>query len=330
MFVLLGANGNITSKAAHILLKQGHKVRIIGRKAESLAALKAAGAELALGDAGNADFLAQSFKGADAVYTMIPPNYASNAFRAWQNQIGASIAEAVKQSGVKRVVNLSSIGAHLPDGTGPIAGLHDMEQKLNAIPGLDLLHLRPGYFMENHFNALGTILPFGVYADMIDGSVPIGTIATQDIAAVLARELATNGSAKALPLDAAGGPERIRSQPELGTNNIRGTGSRVLHLRSPKLTTQDEAAAILGTAIGKPDLKHVRADPAQAKAGMTAHGLSQNMADLFEEMSVAISGSAFNAAFETGPTEITPTTLEAWAPAFAAAHAQAVSGQIAA
>ncbi|MDX2218030.1 MAG: NAD(P)H-binding protein [Burkholderiales bacterium] len=302
MFVLMGANGNITSKTAHILLKQGHKVRVIGRKAESLAALKAAGAELAIGDAGNADFLTQSFKGATAIYTMIPPNYASNAFRAWQNQIGSSIAEAVKQSGVKRVVNLSSIGAHLPDGTGPIAGLHDMEQKLNAIAGLDLLHLRPGYFMENHFNALGTILPFGVYADMIDGSVPIGTIATQDIAAVVARELA----------------------------NIRGAGSRVLHLRSPKLTTQDEAAAILGAAIGKPDLKHVRADPAQAKAGMTAHGLSQNMADLFEEMSVAISGSEFNRAFADGPTEITPTTLEAWAPTFAAVYAQAASAQKAA
>lgn len=302
MFVLMGANGNITSKAAQMLLAQGHKVRIIGRNAESLAALKAAGAELALGDAGNTDFLAQSFKGADAVYTMIPPNHASNAFRAWQNQIGAAIAAAVAQSGVKRVVNLSSIGAHLPDGTGPIAGLHDMEQKLNAIPGLDLLHLRPGYFMENHFNALGTILPFGVYADMIDGSVPIGTIATQDIAAVVARELA----------------------------HVRGTGSRVLHLRSPKLTTQDEAAAILGAAIGKPDLKHVRAEPAQAKAGMTAHGLSQNMADLFEEMSGAISGSEFNRAFADGPTEITPTTLEAWAPAFAAVYAQAAGAQKAA
>jgi uncharacterized protein YbjT (DUF2867 family) len=295
MFVLMGANGNITSKAAHILLKQGHKVRIVGRKAESLAVLQAAGAELAIGDAGNADFLTQAFKGATAVYTMIPPNYTSNAFRAWQNQIGAAIADAVQRSGVKRVVNLSSIGAHLPDGTGPIAGLHDMEQKLNAVAGLDLLHLRPGYFMENHFNALGTILPFGVYADMIDGSVPIGTIATQDIAAVVARELA----------------------------NIRGTGSRSLHLRSPKLTTQAEAAEILGAAIGKPDLKHVKADPAQAKAGMTAHGLSQNMADLFEEMSVAISGSAFNRAFEAGPTEITPTTLEAWAPVFAAVYAEA-------
>jgi uncharacterized protein YbjT (DUF2867 family) len=302
MFVLMGANGNITSKAAQILLKQGHKVRVIGRKAESLATLKAAGAELAIGDAANVDFLAQAFKGADAVYTMIPPNYVSNAFRAWQNQIGATIAEAVKRSGVARVVNLSSIGAHLPDGTGPIAGLHDMEQKLNAIPGLDLLHLRPGYFMENHFNALGTILPFGVYADMIASDAPVGTIATQDIAAVVARELA----------------------------NARGAGSRVLHLRSPKLITQAQAAGILGAAIGKPDLKHVKADPAQAKAGMTAHGLSQNMADLFEEMSNAISGSEFNRAFENGPTEITPTTLEAWAPVFAAVHAQAASTQKAA
>ena len=302
MFVLMGANGNITSKAAQILLNQGHKVRVIGRTAENLAALKAAGAELAIGDAANADFLTQAFKGATAVYTMSPPNYTSNAFRAGQNQIGATITEAVKRSGVTRVVNLSSIGAHLPDGTGPIAGLHDMEQKLNAIPSLDLLHLRPGYFMENHFNALGTILPFGVYADMIDSDVPVGTIATQDIAAVVARELA----------------------------NIRGTGSRFLHLRSPKLLTQSEAAAILGAAIGKPDLKHVKAEPAQAKPGMTAHGLSQNMADLFEEMSTAISGGEFNRAFEHGPTEITPTTLEAWAPAFAATYKRATNSQEAA
>lgn len=298
MFVLMGANGNITSRAAQTLLNQNRPVRVIGRKAESLVALKAAGADLAIGDAANADFLAQAFRGAEAVYTMIPPNYASNAFRAWQNQIGGAIAEAVQRSGVGRVVNLSSIGAHLPDGTGPIAGLHDMEQRLNAVAGLDLLHLRPAYFMENHFNALGTILPMGVYADMIDGDVPIGTIATQDIAAVVARELA----------------------------HARGTGSRVLHLRSPRAVTQDEAAAILGAAIGKPDLKHVKADPAQAKAGMTAHGLSQNMADLFEEMSRAISGPEFNRAFASGPTEITPTTLEAWAPAFAAAYRQATQG----
>lgn len=302
MFVLMGANGNITSKAARQLLKDGHAVRVIGRSETSLAGLKQAGVELAIGDAADATFLTRAFLGAEAVFTMVPPNHAAPAFRSWQNEIGANIAHALKQSGVKRVINLSSIGGHLANGTGLIAGLHDLEAHVSAVPGLDLLHLRPGYFFENHLNAIGTVAGLGVMADLIDGTTPIGTIATQDIAQVVARELP----------------------------RTRGIGARILHLRSPNLVSQDQAAAILGAAIGKPDLKHVKAPPEQVKAAMVAQGCSQNMADLFEEMSNAISGSEFNRAFADGPTEITPTTLEEWAPTFAALYAQTVGAQKAA
>ncbi len=285
MFVLLGSNGNITSKAAKILLSQGKPVRVVGRSAQSLAALKAAGAEVAIGDLTDVTFLAGALRGAQAVYTMIPPNYAATDMRADQDRLGTAIAQAVAASGVTRVVNLSSTGAHLADGTGPIAGLHRQELRLNALPGVDLLHLRPGYFFENHFNAIGTITGLGVYADMVDSNVAIPMIGTGDIAVIVARELA----------------------------NFRTKGKAILHLHSPKLYTQSESAAILGRAVGKADLKHVTADPAQAKAGMIAHGLSADVADKFKEMSKAFGNPSFTSALAAGPLEITPTTLEEFA-----------------
>jgi uncharacterized protein YbjT (DUF2867 family) len=286
MYLLLGSNGNITSKAARILLSQGKKVRVVGRNAKNLEGLRQAGAELAIGAVADAEFLAEAMRGAEAAYTMIPPNYASPDVLAEQDRLGTAIAKAIVASGVKRVVNLSSIGAHLPRGTGPIAGLHAQEQRLNKIAGVDLLHLRPGYFFENHLEAIGLIKAYGVYTDMIDSDVSIPSIGSGDIAVVVAREL-----------------RKPSSQAD----------KHILHLHGPRAYTQTEAAAILGKAIGNPGLKHV-------KAAMVQHGMSQNMADLYEEMSNALSQPEFMTEALAGPTEVTPTSLEQFAAIFKEAY----------
>lgn len=289
MYALMGANGNITSRAARLLLAQSEKVRVIGRDAARLQSLKDAGAELAVGNALDASFLAPAFRGADAVYVMIPPDYTTPDHRQYQNAVGEAIAQAIARSGVKVVVNLSSAGASLPDGTGPIAGLHDQERRLTRLAGVDILHLRPAYFMENHLHAVGLIQATGVYPDMIAPDVPIAMVATQDIAAVVANELV---------------------QPSF-------KGHVVKHLLGPRSLTMPEAARILGAAIGQPDLRYVQADPAQAKAGMVQHGLSPNVADLFEEMSRALSDGRINATFTRDAASSTPTTLESFARTFA-------------
>lgn len=296
MYVLLGANGNITSKAARILLSQGKAIRVVGRRAQNLAPLRQAGAELAIGSVSDAEFLATAMRGAEGVYAMIPPNYAWSDLLGEQNRIGEAIARAIGASGVARVVNLSSTGAHLPAGTGPIAALHAQEQRLDRIPGLELLHLRPGYFFENHLQAIEVIQALGVYADMVDPSIALPSLATADIAAVVARELAKPAS---------------------------GESRRILHLHGPKSYTQSEATAILGAAIGRPNLKYVKADPAEAKAGMVQAGISRNVAELFEEMSTAFSRPEFMAEMLAGPTESTPTALEDFAPIFKAAYQRA-------
>jgi uncharacterized protein YbjT (DUF2867 family) len=285
MYVLLGSNGNITSKAARLLLEQGEPVRVVGRSAASLADLQKAGAEVAAGDVRDEKFLGRAFAGARAVYTMIPPDYAAPDGAAAQDRSGEAIFRALAAAKVAKVVNLSSTGAHLPKGTGPIAGLHRQEQRLNALKGVDLLHLRPGYFFENHLFAIGTLQAIGAYADMAAPDAPLPMIATADIAAVLAREL------------------RAPVRP----------GSRVLHLHAPRLYTMSESARILGAAIGKPNLAYVQADPVQAKQAMVAHGFSPDVANQFEEMSAAFSAGLLNGEHEKGPTEVTATSQEEWA-----------------
>lgn len=289
MYVLMGANGNVTSKAARQLLTHGRKVRVIGRNAGRLKSLNDAGADLAVGDAQDASFLARAFGGAQAVYTMIPSDYATPDYREYQNVVGKAIAQGIVGSGVRVVVNLSSAGASLPDGTGPIAGLHEQEERLNRLAGVNVLHLRPGFFMENHLLAIGPIKATGVYPSMEAPDAPVPMIATQDIAAVVARELVQPGF----------------------------KGHVVRHLLGPRSVTMTEASRILGAAIGMPDLKYVQADPGQAKAGMVQAGFSPNVADLFEEMSRALSDGRINATFTRDATSSTPTTLETFARTFA-------------
>jgi uncharacterized protein YbjT (DUF2867 family) len=295
MVVLMGANGNITSRLATLLLGQGRKVRVIGRDAAHMKSLQDAGAELAVGSAADAAFLAQQFKGADAVYAMIPPDYSSRDHRKYQNVVGEAITRAIVKSGVKNVVSLSSGGASLPDGTGPIAGLHDQEERLKKLSGVNILHLRAAYFMENHLHAIGLIKAFGVYPGMTAPDVPMAMIAVQDIAAHAAKEL------------------------------MRPTfkGQSVRHLAGPREYTMSEAAGILGAAIGQPDLKYVRGDPAQAKAGMVQSGFSHHVADLFEEMSNALSDGRITRSIDATTTIHTSTTLEQFAPMFKAAFAGA-------
>jgi len=288
MYVFMGANGNITSRAVRALLQQGKPVRVIGRSAATLAPLRQLGAEPAVGDAQEANFLTHAFEGATGVYTMIPTDYGAPDMRLSQTQLGSAIAAAIARSGVRRVVNLSSVGAELPAGTGPIAGLHEQEQRLNALPGLDLLHLRPGYFMENHLHAAPAIAALGVYPSLELSDVSVPMIATPDIAAVVARELV---------------------EPQ-----TRG----VLHLHAPRHYTFQQTATILGQAIGRPGLPHVRSEPAQARAAMLEAGFSPDAAEQMAEMARWLSAGTHTTL--PGPVEVMTTTLEDFAPRFRDAY----------
>src|SRR5260370_33455887 len=149
MYVSLGATGNTGSVVANRLLDKGKKVRVVGRDTKKLATFSGRGEEAFVANVNDAEALTRGFAGAEAVYAMVPPNPTSDRYRAVQSDIIESIARALEKSGVKHAVTLSSFGAGKPDKTGPIAGLHEMETRLNQIHGLRVLQLRAGHFMAN-------------------------------------------------------------------------------------------------------------------------------------------------------------------------------------
>src|SRR6266851_5601646 len=223
MYVILGATGNTGSVVANTLLSKKKKVRVVGRDNKKLAAFTSRGAEAFTANVTDEKALTRAFTGAEAVYVIIPPDPTNDNYRGFQSQASNAIAKALESAGVKHAVTLSSVGADKPDKTGPIAGLHEMESKLDLIKGLNVLHLRAGYFMENTLAQAGIIRNLGRMAGPVDADVALPMIATKDIGAAAAEAL--------LKLDFKG-----KQTQEL-------QGQRHLNYK--------EVAVILGGVIGK-------------------------------------------------------------------------------
>jgi uncharacterized protein YbjT (DUF2867 family) len=287
MIAITGATGNIGSKITADLLSKGQNVRCIARTAEKLKPFAAKGAETAAISLEDAAALENAFTGVDAVFAMIPPDYQALDFRAYQNAVGASIAEAVKSSGVKYVVGLSSQGAHLPGKTGLIKGLHDQEKRLNKLIGVNILHLRPTYFMENLLANIDMIKQMNIMGSAIRGDMKIPMIATQDIA-----DFAV---------------ERLVKKDFLGMPVKDLLGQRDLSM--------NEAAEIIGRKIDMPGLRYVQFSYEDTEKALADMGFSVDVAGLFIEMS-----KAFNKGLIDTPRtreNTTKTTLEDFAVMFA-------------
>jgi len=289
MIVITGATGNIGGKIIPHLLSQAHNVRCMARTAEKLQQFVSKGAEVAAGSLEDTAFLIKAFSGAEAVFVMIPPDYRAADFRAYQNGIGASIAEAIQKSQVKHVVNLSSQGAHLPDKTGPIKGLYDQEERLNKLEDVNILHLRPTYFMENLLMNIPLIKNMNMAGSAIRGDQKFAMIATKDIAAFAA--------------------ERLMKRDF--------SGKSVRDLLGQRDLSMDEAISIIGKKINKPDLKYVRFSYEDAEKGLAGAGLSGDVSRLFVEMSRALNEGLFAVNIPRTRENTTGTSIEEFADTFA-------------
>ena len=285
---VLGATGKTGGAAAAALLAGGLEVRAVARTTSKLAAK---GATPVAADIADPQALATAIAGSDAVYAMIPGDYTRPDLLGQYARGAQSIAQAIKTTGVKRIVFLSSLGAELPSGTGPITGLHGAEQSLRSIPGIDLLILRPGYFYENQYGTLGLIKQQGINGGATAPDVPVTMIAAHDIGVVAAQAL-------------------IRRD---------FSGVSVRELGGPRRLTMTEATRILGRAIGKPDLNYVQFPDAGFIEGLKANGFSDDAARLFAEMSQAFNRGAVGP--QAGNQQVTtPTTFEAFADEYARAY----------
>jgi uncharacterized protein YbjT (DUF2867 family) len=292
MYAITGATGNIGSKVADTLLARGEKVRVIGRDAAKLQRYVAKGAEAAVGNLKDRAFLAGAFAGATALFAMIPPNYTAGNFRVYQNEIGESIAAAITRAKVQYVVNLSSQGADLPAGTGPILGLRDQEARLNGLPEVNVLQLRCTYFMENLLMSIPLIHEQGYAGSAVRGDQRFAMIATKDIAARVAKYLVARDF----------------------------HGKEVKDLLGQRDLSLAEAYTVIGRRIGRPDLKYVQFAYEDAAKGMAAMGFSPDVCRSFVEMSRALNDGLFAVNRPRTAENTTPTAIEEFADTFAAAY----------
>src|ERR1700689_1675259 len=277
-YVILGASGNTGSIIADFLLAKGKKVRVVGRDAGRLQHFVRKGAEAFTADVSDALALTKAFKGVGAAYLMLPPIVS----RDEQERESDAIAKAVKDSGLPCAVHLSSYGAHVPQGTGPVTGLHTSEQKLNAIGGLNILHLRAAYFMENNLAAIGMIQGMGIFGHALLPDLKLPMAATRDVGDYAAQ--------RPLPLDFSG----KQTRELLGERDLPMT----------------EATAVIARGIGKPDMRYQQFPYEQVQQALIQMGLSAKKAAVYIEMFQAFNTGVVAAQAPRSPENTTPTSFE--------------------
>jgi uncharacterized protein YbjT (DUF2867 family) len=296
MITVMGATGNTGRKISELLLEAGEDVRALGRSPEKLAQLRALGADTFTGDIRDADYLASTFAGADAVYTLTAFDPSLPDYHADQDRRGEAVASAIRRSGVRHVVVLSAIGADLASGNGFIASLHRQEQRLRALDGVNVMFLRPGAFFEGFYSALEPIRHDGVLADSVAPHAKIPMIATADVAAVAARVL------------------RERAW----------TGFVVRELLGSRDLTFTEVAAALGEAIGRPGLQYVQVPDDELAAALTGMaGFTPNFAEVLLEFNQALSQGRLHSLEGRNETNTTPTDFTQFAAELARAYTAA-------
>lgn len=282
MYALTGATGNTGRVIAERLLSQGKKVRAIARHADRLQALAAKGAEPFVADVTDRDALTRAFTGVEAVYALIPPNEGTADVIGYVDQVITSTAAAIETTGVKHVLLLSSVGADKPDKTGPVVGLHKFEERLKQIKQLNALFLRPGYFMENTLGQAGIIQTIGKAAGPVRGDLKLPLIATHDIGAAAAELLL----------------------------KLNFTGQQTRELLGQRDLDYNEVTAIIGKAIGKPDLQYIQLPDQQLRPALQQMGMSPQFTDLLLEMCVSLNNGYMRALEKRTPQNTTPTSFE--------------------
>ncbi len=290
--VVTGSLGNVSKPLAQKLVKAAHEVVVISSKAEKVKAIEEIGAKAAIGSLEDVNFLTQQFAGADAVYAMVPPTMSALDWKGHIEKIGSNLAQAIQAAGVKNVVLLSSVGANLPDGCGPVSGLYRVEQIFNKLKDVNLVYIRAGFFYNNLFANLNLIKNAGIIGSNYQADKQMLLVDPADIATAAYEQL----------------------------NTLSFTGHSVVYVVSD-LRTNAEVAKQLGSAIGKSDLPWVEFKDEDSLGGMIGAGVPQEMAKNYVEMGTAVrSGKLFDDFYLQGKPLVGKTKLEDFAKVFAAVY----------
>ncbi|AYB29682.1 NAD-dependent dehydratase [Chryseolinea soli] len=289
-YVITGSLGHINKPLVAGLIQAKKDVTVITRDAGKVKEIEALGAKALVGSVSDQAFVNRAFRGAEVVYAMIPPLWQTDNWRQAQDEVGHAYADSIKTNRVPFVVNLSSVGAHLSEGCGPVNALHAFEASLNRIDGLHVKHLRPVSFYYNLLNQIGMIKAAGIMGNNYGGQ-KIAMVHTNDIAEVALEEL----------------------------TQLQFTAHSVRYIVSD-LRTGDEIAQVLGEATGKKFPWVVFSDEDHLK-GLLQAGIPASHAIPFVEMGTALRTGRMQEDLLKHLPALAPTKLEQFAKEFAAAFA---------
>jgi uncharacterized protein YbjT (DUF2867 family) len=281
--VITTPTGNIGGRALQQLLAAGADVSVIVRQPEKLSDSIRSKVKIHQGSLTDVDLVTKAFTGATAALWLTPPSFTHPDVAAYHKEMGVVAATAIKKSKIPYVVNISSAGAHL-ENAGPVSGVGVIERLLNEA-AVNVVHLRPGFFMENFLQQIEPIRNGGAVYFPLPGDLPYPFIATQDIGDAAAQLLLKN--------------------------NWSGHQTRGLH--GPADLTYADAAKILSQSIGKP-INYVQITPDQAYQTFLGVGASPGLAKGVVDMYQALSKPNAVAEQRT-PETTTPTTLREWSDA---------------
>lgn len=293
---ITGSLGHISRPLTQELVQQGHAVTVVSSRPQMQREIEAMGGVAAIGSLEDMDFITTAFTGADAVYTMVPPNYYTDHnldLLAYYRRLGNNYAQAVKASGVERVVNLSSIGAHLDKGNGILVGAHNVEQMLNMLPReVSITHMRPTSFYYNLNNFIPMIKNAGLIAANYGEDDVVPWVSPMDIATAVAGEL-------------------VRPF----------TGRDIRYVASEEISC-NEVAKILGAAIGKPHLKWTIIPDHEMRDGLIAAGINPKIAAGLVEMYGALHSGLLAEDYYRNRPELGKVKMNEFIKEFAAVYNQ--------
>ena len=274
--------GNVGRRVVANLIGAGADTVVLARDAARLGDRVRSRARVVEGSLQDVALLAEATAGAEALFLVVPPDYTTDDWRAFQLGIGRNVAEAVRRNGVQRVVLLSSAGAHRDDLLA-ISRLGEVERMLEAVAP-HVVSLRAGFFFENFLSAVPTIRDHGAIYMRSAPESRGAMVATDDIGDVAARWLL----------------------------HRTWTGHHHVGVHGPADLSFAEAADAIGRGVGR-DVQYVQANDEQTRGALLAMGASAHVADEYTRMFVRMDEVGFDRAEPRTAGTTMPTTLESWA-----------------
>ena len=302
--IVTGSLGNISQPLTQILIAQGHAVTVISSDPGKQAAIENSGAAAAIGSIADVHFLTNTFRGADAVYAMIPLSFTEPDLGEYLHRIAQNYAQALKEAGTRRIVLMSGWAADLVKA-------ENVEHVLDGL-GASVTIMRPAVFYTNFYQSM----------DLIRGKGLIGKYLTLRHSGLRALLTGQTG----LLMGNYGGEDRIvfvspKDIAEAVAEELqRMPDEKTVRYVGSEEMTCNQAATIIGTAIGKPWLKWVLLSDKDMLQGLKMAKVPDKLAETLVEMQAAMHSGRTLENFHRSKPKMGKVKLADFAKEFAAAY----------